>query len=428
MLIETQFMRALEAGFGHADEQLFPMAYYKAPALFDWYIGDYTEMITNYAGVYENPEAPLRNLIRNGDSEVRERACRILLESHRDGKCALDPETIYRIAAESTTRSHDRETALSEFIAYAKSAKELFGAEITEIAWAPPDGWKPINPSVCTDGDRRIVLLQTVNYTQTDWNIEIVGAATNLRTRNYVLEMSPDWRLIKWTQIKDVSGKLRNDDGFRAHGFEDCRLIRVADGTYFASASVRGLSSDVIYSDGEYGSAEMGILRFDGEWRINDVEIVRDYERHLLQKNWMPVSGQPYSWLYLCDPTVAITQTPGGTLEIARHESPACFSDLRGGSQLVEYENGWLCLTHEVAVKADQRVYLHRFIRLDRHFRIVSFSDPFYFERVHGVEFCAGLAWDGERLVASYGANNGGRSHLAFFNPGAVERQLGVHQ
>ena len=91
--IEVEFLTCLAAGFGHADEQLYPRIYFRRPELFDWYIGDYTEVITNYTGVYEKPESPIRNLIRNslaaGDKEVCFRACEILLDSYASGKCGL---------------------------------------------------------------------------------------------------------------------------------------------------------------------------------------------------------------------------------------------------------------------------------------------------------------------------------------------------
>lgn len=92
--IESEFARCLRAGYGHADEQLYPIAYYKNPDAFDWYVGDYTEMVTNYAHVREHSERPIRNLIRNslaaGDHAACARACDIVLRSVDSGKCRID--------------------------------------------------------------------------------------------------------------------------------------------------------------------------------------------------------------------------------------------------------------------------------------------------------------------------------------------------
>lgn len=91
--LEDEFLRCLEAGYGHADEQLYPLVYFARPDLFDWYPGDYAEMITNYAHVYDRVEQPIRNLIRNsltaGDREVCARACDIVWRSLETGKCSL---------------------------------------------------------------------------------------------------------------------------------------------------------------------------------------------------------------------------------------------------------------------------------------------------------------------------------------------------
>lgn len=91
--IEAEFVRCLDAGYGHSDEQLFPMAYFANPELFEWYLGDYAEMVTNYAHVYDRVEQPIRNLIRNSlaanDREVCARACDIVWRSLEAGTCSL---------------------------------------------------------------------------------------------------------------------------------------------------------------------------------------------------------------------------------------------------------------------------------------------------------------------------------------------------
>lgn len=94
--IEAEFMCCLGAGYGHADEQLYPIVYYRRPELFDWYVGDYTEIITNYAWVRELPGSPIKNLIRNsfaaGNYDVYDRARSIILNSVMAGKCAVTSE------------------------------------------------------------------------------------------------------------------------------------------------------------------------------------------------------------------------------------------------------------------------------------------------------------------------------------------------
>lgn len=101
-LVEKCFVTCLQEGYGHADEQLFNLVYFKAPELFDWYLGDYQEMITNYARVYQRPERPLRQLISNSyaakDWDVCARASDLLWKSHHSGACRLSDADLVALA------------------------------------------------------------------------------------------------------------------------------------------------------------------------------------------------------------------------------------------------------------------------------------------------------------------------------------------
>ena len=63
--IEDKFFQYLEKGLGHADEQLYSPIYFENPDMFEFYYGDYQEMITNYQWVKDRPNRPLYQLIKN---------------------------------------------------------------------------------------------------------------------------------------------------------------------------------------------------------------------------------------------------------------------------------------------------------------------------------------------------------------------------
>ena len=324
-------------------------------------------------------------------------------------------EAGYRACVRLTTSPYQwiREEARKNATHYARSATELFGAEVRPIEWSPGDGYAPMNPSVCVGADgRRLVLVRTVNYTVSDGQYPTVDGSGIIKTRNHVVEFDADWKPVGSTLVEDVSGRQRS--AFPVEGLEDCRLWQDGD-HYFASTTVRDLA------DNADGRCEVAILRLDEAWRVTDVRPVRDYEGDKTQKNWMPVAGRPGKFLYLCDPTIVIDTAFGTTTEIARHAAPACLTDLRGGSQVIAHEDGWLAITHEVAWRPE-RVYLHRFVKFDQSFRVVAVSDTFFFARV-GIEFAAGLARDGDRLVASFGVNDAS-AHLALFDPAGVSHAL----
>ena len=93
-LIENKFLQYLELGYGHADEQLYSPVYFENPELFEQYYGDYHEMITNYKYIYDCPEKPIYNFIRNSfnnkDYKKCLEGCKFVLRSIKLNKCKLD--------------------------------------------------------------------------------------------------------------------------------------------------------------------------------------------------------------------------------------------------------------------------------------------------------------------------------------------------
>lgn len=84
--IEEAFINTLEKGYGHADEQLFLMVYYNNPELFDFYYGDYQQMITNYTYIKDNLDITIKSLIpkafNDGNHIVCYNACKFIWKSY----------------------------------------------------------------------------------------------------------------------------------------------------------------------------------------------------------------------------------------------------------------------------------------------------------------------------------------------------------
>jgi hypothetical protein len=99
--IEDKFLEYLEAGYGHADEQLYSPVYFENKELFEHYYGDYQQMITNYRHIYEAPEPPIYNFVRNsyaaGNREKCKEACDFILRSIQLGTCACDPNFLIEV-------------------------------------------------------------------------------------------------------------------------------------------------------------------------------------------------------------------------------------------------------------------------------------------------------------------------------------------
>lgn len=314
-----------------------------------------------------------------------------------------------------------RGEARGGFAARAQSARDAFGADVRPIDFKPPEGHSQVSPSVYVGAGRRVAFVRTMNYAVTSaGRYAIADGGGIFRSVNYALEFDDAWGVVQSTRVEDATGVSERGHGFRAYGFEDCRLWR-DEQRFCASATVRGLSPEQAVQDPYYGSCEMALLQFDDAWRVVEVDVVRDYGRDRMQKNWMPVVGRPRTFVYGCDPTVVVERFRTGTVERARSRPPVCLSDLRGGSQLIPYDDGYLCVTHEVAWRPE-RVYLHRFVRFGPDFQVTAVTAPFCFLQA-GLEICAGLARDDDRLVASFGAGET-TLHLAFFTPAVVDRAL----
>jgi len=95
-LIENKFLEYLEQGYGHADEQLYSPVYFENPELFEHYYGDYQQMITNYTFIYDAPEPPIHNFIRNSYNNENYikcyEACKFVWKSYCLKKCNLNEE------------------------------------------------------------------------------------------------------------------------------------------------------------------------------------------------------------------------------------------------------------------------------------------------------------------------------------------------
>ena len=101
-LIIKKFIKYVDEGYGHADEQLYSPVYFENPDLFEHYYGDYMQMITNYKYIYDAPEPPIHNMIRNsfnsGNYKECFKACEFVFNSWALDKCKLNEKYFNMLA------------------------------------------------------------------------------------------------------------------------------------------------------------------------------------------------------------------------------------------------------------------------------------------------------------------------------------------
>ena len=82
------------------------------------------------------------------------------------------------------------------------------------------------------------------------------------------------------------------------------------------------------------------------------------------------------------------------------------YEGLRGGTQLVRVgEDAWLGIGHEMKWINHKKFYWHVFYTVDDRGKMVSASPPCKLAP-EGIEFAAGLAIDGDRVVVSFGVDD----------------------
>lgn len=292
---------------------------------------------------------------------------------------------------------------------YAQTAAELFPcARTKKIDFTPPEPFVPLNPSIHYS-DRWRCIVRTTNYREHNGQY-ITTDGSPIQTQNYMVELTNDFEIENIFQMQDRSGVPRTD--FPVRGFEDCRLFSHDD----------QLCCTATVCDFTDGQRQIALLLLTNDYDIIHAAALTGPWDQFPQKNWMPVVGKQMlatDFLYRVDPTPIVI--PRALALPSTDYSPG---KLRGGSQVVWVDDGWLVIVHAVAFQGAIRNYSHRFVFLDEDFQVRSMTPQFVFER-HGIEFCAGLARqpDSDQLVASFGVGDL-TAHLGFFSLAEVRAKL----
>jgi FkbM family methyltransferase len=291
-----------------------------------------------------------------------------------------------------------RELAWSNLFFYIEPASAMLPSFAARpVGFVPPDGYRPLNPSV-TRLDQQILIMQrTVNYSLTEDGLRYdTPNSVPIHTRNFLLRLNHDFDIQSAMEILPPAD-MPEPACTLVLGFEDLRLF-TRGGELWGCACVRELTAEA------WCEQVLARIEFRPEkCRLTDWRVLQPEGLRLHQKNWMPqVAGDRLQFIYLCDPTRVVDDCGRTVTE----RTPAIAAPrFRGGSQLIAFDGGWLALIHEVQWRPSdrRRFYQHRFVWFDDVNALRRVSRPFFFHK-KGVEFAAGMAWhpDGKRLLISY--------------------------
>ena len=274
------------------------------------------------------------------------------------------------------------------------------------------------NPSVAVVDGNILVNIRNINYTlyhaelnkfEHIWGPLVYIHPENdmhLRTINHIAQLDEDLNITHCSKI-DTS-KFPDQELWEFVGLEDGRLIEWNDKLYLC-----GVRRDTT-PNGE-GRMELCELQFT-DTTVKEVLRYRipgpPPDNEYCMKNCTPIEGNPFHLIKWTNPTCIMKFDVNGA-ETQVYETNGYipgYNDMRGGSQVIKYKDGYLTIIHETQLYGSELgrkdgTYQHRFVYWDKEFKTRKFSKLFSFMNMK-IEFCCGLAKYNNDYLITFGASD----------------------
>lgn len=275
-----------------------------------------------------------------------------------------------------------------------------------------------MNPSVLVVDGKILVNIRNVNYTlyhselnrfEHMWGpLSYIHPENDmhLRTTNYIAELNDDLDIIQYTKI-DTSQFDNYKPQWDFVGLEDCRLVEWENKLYLC-----GVRRDLDTKG--TGRMELSEIVINGS-TVKEVSRYRipgpPPDTEYCMKNCTPILDKPFHLLKWTNPTALMKfDISGKETEIFEYSSPKLETDLRGGSQVIPYKNGYLSVLHETNLYTSEQgkknaTYRHRFVVWDKDFKLQKVSKLFSFLNMK-IEFCCGMCEYKNDYLITFGAQD----------------------
>lgn len=283
------------------------------------------------------------------------------------------------------------------------------------INFSLTNGTGLFNPSLYVDGDQTYINVRHCQYTlyhselnkhEHPWGPLLYFNPENditLTTTNYFGRLDSDLNLV-WTNKVDTSN-FDEKPLWEFVGLEDARLLKWNDKLYMC-----GVRRDTT-TNGQ------------GRMELSEIKIVNNTVTEIsrsripapgkndsyCEKNWMPILDKPYHFLKWCNPVEVVKYDPDAkTCETVYLGTEKYFNwDLRGGGQVIPFEDGYLTLTHETDLYNSEAgrkdaTYRHRLVHWSKDWMPIRKSEAFSFMGAK-IEFACGLAEHKDNIVMTFG-------------------------
>jgi hypothetical protein len=275
------------------------------------------------------------------------------------------------------------------------------------------------NPSVLVVNGKILVNIRNVNYTlyhaelnrfEHMWGpLSYIHPENDmhLRTTNYIAELNDELDIVHYSKI-DTSQFDTYQPQWDFVGLEDCRLVQWNEKLY-----VCGVRRDLDTKG--TGRMELSEIVIDGA-KVKEVSRYRipgpPPDSEYCMKNCTPILDKPFHLLKWTNPTALMKfDVSGKETEVFETSSyvPAK-NDMRGGSQVIPFNDGYLTLVHETDLyKSEQdrkdATYRHRFVYWDKDFQLQKMSKLFSFLNMK-IEFCCGMVEHNNNMLITFGAQD----------------------
>lgn len=225
----------------------------------------------------------------------------------------------------------------------------------------------------------------------------------SLTTTNYICELDDDFNISYFAKVN--TSKFDKPPLWEFVGLEDARLVHWNDKFYLT-----GVRRDT--TPHGQGRMELSEIELTGT-EINEIERIRipgpGNDGSYCEKNWMPILDKPFHFVKWTNPTEVVKfDIKNRTCEtVFLGEYKKLPNDLRGGSQVIPFKNGYLTLNHETDLYQSEAgrkdaTYRHRFTYWDKDWNILKFSKLFSFMNAK-IEFACGMAEYKNDILITFG-------------------------
>jgi len=244
------------------------------------------------------------------------------------------------------------------------------------------------------------MIVRTVNYQLASDRLtyRFLDSDGVVRTRNYLVDLDPSSLAV--TEVQPLAMVLGHDARpGPVVGLEDARLIELDD-RWVVSATVRDRN--------DAWRCEIAVATVDPSDAASEILVLPSPVDDRHEKNWMPFyADDALHFVYSLGPTVVlrVDERTGELTTVATRPAPDWTAGLRGGSQALRVDDGYVFVAHEVQPGPAQRDYVHRLVHLTADWQFDAVSPAFRFLGP-GVEFCAGIARLDNDVVMSFGSED----------------------